>query len=86
MTRGFFYLMVILVVFSTLLEIAFFDPHHVYFPWYLPGFDALIGFIGCTAIIFFAKGLGKRFLQRQETYYEEEEENILKKVMVGNHD
>lgn len=68
--------MVILVLLSIVLELAFFDPHHVHFIWHLPGFDALIGFIGCIGIIFAAKWLGKHFLQRKESYYGYEKEKI----------
>ena len=42
---------------------------HVY------GFFALLGFLGCVAIILFSKILGSLWLQRKEGYYERERHN-----------
>ncbi len=36
----------------------------------IPAFFALFGFIGCLAIIFFAKFLGKVLLRKKEDYYD----------------
>lgn len=38
-----------------------------------PGYAAALGLGGCTVIIIGSKWLGKRFLQRPETYYPGEE-------------
>lgn len=37
------------------------------------GFFALFGFLGCIAVILFSKVLGGLWLQREEDYYEREE-------------
>lgn len=36
----------------------------------IPGFFAVFGFVVCLALAFFAKGLGKYWLQRGEDYYQ----------------
>ena len=37
----------------------------------LPGFDFAVGIVGCAAIVWISKWLGRRFLQRREGYYDE---------------
>ena len=39
---------------------------------HIPGFFPVFGFVVCLALAFFAKGLGKHWLQRGERYYERE--------------
>lgn len=39
---------------------------------HVPGFFAVFGFVVCLALAFFAKGLGKYWLQRDERYYQSE--------------
>lgn len=36
----------------------------------LPGFDLVLGLAACAAIVFVSKWLGRRFLQRPESYYD----------------
>ena len=36
----------------------------------LPGFDLALGIVGCAAIVWISKWLGRRFLQRPESYYD----------------
>lgn len=36
----------------------------------IPAFFAIYGFIGCLLIIYVSKWVGKRFLQRDEDYYD----------------
>lgn len=36
----------------------------------IPAFFALFGFVGCLAIIYFAKTLGKLFLRKKGDYYD----------------
>ena len=38
----------------------------------IPAFYILFGFAGCIAIIFFAKTLGRLFLEKREEYYDVE--------------
>jgi uncharacterized membrane protein len=48
-------------------------PHEgIHDTWWnrIPAFFALLGFGGCLLIIFFAKLLGKAFLQKREDYYD----------------
>jgi len=48
-----------------------FEGGHGEFWWeHIPGFFAALGFIGCLAIAYVAKSLGKRWLQRKEDYYD----------------
>jgi hypothetical protein len=37
----------------------------------VPGFFAVLGFVGCVAIILISKWLGRYWLQRREDYYDE---------------
>ena len=37
----------------------------------IPGFWAVFGFVGCVAIIFVSKAIGKLWLQKGEDYYDE---------------
>lgn len=36
----------------------------------IPAFFAIYGFVGCLLIIYVSKWVGKRFLQRDEDYYD----------------
>jgi hypothetical protein len=48
---------------ACLAEVLFPDHHHAIFPWhYIPCFDAAYGFVGCIAIVFVSKMIGKFFL------------------------
>ena len=49
------------------------DPHHSSHWWsHLPGFYGLFGFVGCIGIIVVSKLLGKKWLQKDEHYYDGE--------------
>ena len=49
---------------------------HDVFPWSnLSGFFAIFGFIGCLALIGFAKLLGHYWLQRKEDYYDRNDDD-----------
>ena len=49
---------------------------HIEFPWSnIPGFFSLFGFLGCLAIIYGAKLLGHQWLQRDEDYYDRDDEH-----------
>jgi hypothetical protein len=37
----------------------------------LPFFEALFGFLGCLVIIFASKALGRLFIQKKESYYDD---------------
>jgi hypothetical protein len=44
--------------------------------WYpLPGFPAMLGLVGCIAIIVASKLLGYYWIQKREDYYKEERGN-----------
>lgn len=65
----------IFVAGSALVEILAHDESHAVFVWHgLPAFDFVYGFAGCIALALFSKGLGHRFLQREESYYEDDGE------------
>jgi hypothetical protein len=42
------------------------EPEHI---WDLKMFFAIYGFVGCVAIIFISKAVGKYWLQREPGYY-----------------
>ena len=45
-------------------------PHGETWWHHLAGFDLVYGFLGCAAIVFGSKALGKAWLQRRERFYE----------------
>ncbi|HXV62638.1 MAG TPA: hypothetical protein VEK15_18200 [Vicinamibacteria bacterium] len=56
------------------LEIVFSHLAHTEFPWHrFPSFDFVYGLLGCAVIVLVSKWLGHAFLQRDENYYDEEE-------------
>lgn len=58
---------------SAFAEVLFHDESHAVFAWHrIPAFDFVFGFVGCLALALFSKWLGRRFLQRSESYYEDE--------------
>jgi len=62
---------VIVIVATVALELLSGHGAHAEFWWHrTPGFDALYGFIGCVVIVLASKALGKRWIQRDEDYYE----------------
>ncbi|MBU2536647.1 MAG: hypothetical protein ABIK32_03695 [Chloroflexota bacterium] len=66
----------ILLVFIILDLLVVIGHVHVKFPWsYIPGFFSLFGFLGCLAIIYGAKLLGHHWLQRDEDYYDRDDEH-----------
>lgn len=62
------------IFFTILLEIIFVDYEGEYWWHGTVGFDAVFGLLGCLALILLAKNIGKRFLQRNEDYYDRGEE------------
>jgi hypothetical protein len=46
------------------------DDEHGFWWSHIPVFFAVLGFIGCIAIIYIAKWLGHYWLQRKEDYYD----------------
>lgn len=64
----------ILLLIPTLftLGLYYFGPEHPYpHVWdQVPLFYGLFGFVGCIAIIFFAKAVGKAVLLKPEDYYD----------------
>ena len=66
----------ILIDFLTLDVLLVSGRVHAEFPWsHIPGFFSLFGFLGCLAIIYGAKLLGHRWLQRDEDYYDKNDEH-----------
>jgi hypothetical protein len=60
---------------SSLLELLAPPSPHANLFWHrVPGLDFVYGLAGCALIVVVSKWLGKRFLQRPEDYYEDEEE------------
>jgi hypothetical protein len=62
-----------LVAVTIALEVLFPDLEHAEFVWHrIPGFDFLYGMGGCAFIALGAKWIGKVFLEKPESYYEDE--------------
>lgn len=56
---------------SLLADLLFSDPTYGYYFWSRTvGWNLLFGFVGCLVLIFGAKALGKRVVQRPEDYYD----------------
>jgi len=54
----------------------FLAEHHVHFLWSgIPGFFSLFGVIGCLLLIGLAMALGAYWLQREEDYYERDDDD-----------
>ncbi len=69
MTRLRWALIAVVVIASLVAERL---AHHKHEYWFtgIPAFFVLFGFIGCAAIIYFAKAYGKYVVDRPEDYYE----------------
>ena len=48
------------------------DPLHVAWWHHVPGFYGWLGFLGCIGIIVGSKLLGRKWLQKDERYYDDE--------------
>ena len=67
--KAYLFLCIFLLV-MVLIEGLFAHPHY-HMPWnVIPGADIFIGFAGAWILIFLAKILMARLLQRDEDYYE----------------
>lgn len=77
MKRSWFVVFITLLVIFVLVDLFFVSEHgHNAFPWsHLAGFFALLGFIGCLAIIAVAKLIGHYWLQRKEDYYDRDDDD-----------
>lgn len=52
----------------------FIHRHHEYFWWdKVTGFSSILGFVSCVIIILGSKWLGKVWLQKEEDYYEKDD-------------
>jgi len=60
----------ILTVISLLLEFTFLADYDSHWWNSIPGFYIIWGFLGCVAIIYVSKWLGKLFIFRPEQYYD----------------
>jgi hypothetical protein len=58
-----------LVVAGSLVAEQFVHHEHEYWFTPIPGYFVLYGFVGCVAIIMFAKALGRSLVNRPEDYY-----------------
>ena len=55
---------------TLIFEIIYRHDVHPYFMWHsMPIFDLIFGAIGGWALVVVSKGLGHQWLQRDETYY-----------------
>lgn len=60
----------ILTVISLILEFTFLADYDSHWWNNIPGFYIIWGFLGCVAIIYVSKWLGKLFIFRPEQYYD----------------
>lgn len=69
--------LLLIVAVSTALEGLVHDPHHddpawtMYWFHHFPGWNGVIGFVGCVLLIWAGKLLGKAWVQKREGYYDE---------------
>ena len=72
MKRWFIISIPMLIAVSILIDILFpvAEGHGDFFWDHVPGFFSLFGLLGCLCLIYFAKYIGSRFLQRKDDYYE----------------
>lgn len=77
MKRSWFVVFLTLLAIFVSVDLLFVSGHgHNVFPWSrLAGFFALLGFIGCLAIIAVAKLIGHYWLQRKEDYYDRDDDD-----------
>ena len=68
---------VAVLIVAIILDVLVVSGHvHFVFPWsHIPAFFSIFGFIGCLAIIFGAKLLGHFWLQKDEDYYDKDDEH-----------
>jgi hypothetical protein len=63
MSKRIWWIVITGLAIACLAEVFFPDHHHAIFPWHrIPCFDAAYGFVGCIAIVFVSKAIGKFFL------------------------
>ena len=77
MKRNLLIASIAILIVAIILDVLVVSGHvHVKFPWSnIPGFFSLFGFLGCLAIIYGAKLLGHFWLQRDEDYYDKNDEH-----------
>lgn len=77
MKRNWFWVFIPLLIIFIILDLLLVSGHiHIEFPWsHIPGFFSLFGLFGCLAIIYGAKLLGHFWLQRDEDYYDKDDEH-----------
>jgi hypothetical protein len=70
--RRAYWIAIALLVVASLVAEAFAEWRY----WWerIPGFYALLGFVGFIVLVFFAKGLGQLLVLKEEGYYERLEE------------
>ncbi len=77
MKRNFLITSIAIFIVAIILDVLVVSGHlHVELPWSkIPGFFSFFGFLGCLAIIYGAKLLGHHWLQRDEDYYNKDDEH-----------
>ena len=73
MKRLWFVALALLASTMILLDLIYRHHAHAEFWWHVtPAFDLLYGFVGCAGIILISKWIGHAWLQRDETFYEDD--------------
>lgn len=60
----------VIFVISLILEFTFLSDYASHWWNHIPAFYALWGFIGCVAIIYISRWLGKLFILSEQDYYD----------------
>jgi hypothetical protein len=64
---------IIALLLSLILDMVYRHQMHASFWWHVtPAFDLLYGWLGCAGLILGAQWLGRTWLQRRATYYQED--------------
>lgn len=70
MTKKFRLILVACIIITSILGFIFPNPHPHFWWQRIPIFNAVFGFLGCFIIILASKWLGRKWLIRDEDYYD----------------
>ena len=62
--------LILLILASLVVEFTMLSGHSSHWWSHVPAFYIIWGFLSCVVLTYFAKGLGKLILYREEDYYD----------------
>ena len=65
-----FKLLILITALSIIADFIYVQTHQKHFPWEVPAFHALFGFVVCILLIVISKAIGHKWLMKDEDYYE----------------